>query len=193
MATIKDVAKRAGVSPSTVSRTLKDYQAISEETKVKVRAAMDELGYVPNRAGRALSGIREHYKIGIMLPSIGNAFFDGVIEGIEKACLEYEELGVEVILDKIQGYDEATHLKSIDELKKKGCSALCLATIDTPSVAEKIKECELLGIKIILVNSDVSNSNRICYVGSDYIKAGKTCAGLLSLISKISCPREYLL
>ncbi len=86
---------------------------------------------------------------GIMLPSIGNAFFDGVIEGIEKACLEYEELGVEVILDKIQGYDEATHLKSIDELKKKGCSALCLATIDTPSVAEKIKECELLGIKII--------------------------------------------
>ena len=44
MATIKDVAKRAGVSPSTVSRTLKDNQAISEETKVKVRAAMDDLG-----------------------------------------------------------------------------------------------------------------------------------------------------
>lgn len=48
MATIKDVAKKAGVSPSTVSRTLKDNPAISEETKIKVRAAMDELGYVRN-------------------------------------------------------------------------------------------------------------------------------------------------
>ena len=44
MATIKDVAKKAGVSPSTVSRTLKDNPAISEETKNKVRAAMEELG-----------------------------------------------------------------------------------------------------------------------------------------------------
>ena len=42
MATIKDVAQKAGVSPSTVSRTLKDNPAISEETKNKVRAAMDE-------------------------------------------------------------------------------------------------------------------------------------------------------
>lgn len=182
--TVKTLAKAAGVSSGTVDRVLHNRGSVKKELALKIKTLAKELGYVPNRAGRALSGIREHYKIGIMLPSIGNAFFDGVIEGIEKACLEYEELGVEVILDKIQGYDEATHLKSIDELKKKGCSALCLATIDTPSVAEKIKECELLGIKIILVNSDVSNSNRICYVGSDYIKAGKTCAGLLSLISK---------
>ena len=153
--TVKTLAKAAGVSRGTVDRVLHNRGSVKKELALKIKTLAKELGYVPNRAGRALSGIREHYKIGIMLPSIGNAFFDGVIEGIEKACLEYEELGVEVILDKIQGYDEATHLKSIDELKKKGCSALCLATIDTPSVAEKIKECELLGIKIILVNSDV--------------------------------------
>ena len=55
MATIKDVAQKAGVSPSTVSRTLKDNPAISEETKNKVRAAMDELGYVPNLAAQMLS------------------------------------------------------------------------------------------------------------------------------------------
>ena len=52
MATIKDVAKKAGVSPSTVSRTLKDNPAISEETNIKVRAAMEELGYVPNSAAQ---------------------------------------------------------------------------------------------------------------------------------------------
>ena len=69
MATIKDVAKRAGVSPSTVSRTLKDSPAISEETKVKVRAAMDELGYVPNSAAQMLATGLTH-SLGVVLPPL---------------------------------------------------------------------------------------------------------------------------
>ena len=43
--TIKDIAKAAGVSPSTVSRTLKDHYSISEKTKEKIRKGMDEMGY----------------------------------------------------------------------------------------------------------------------------------------------------
>lgn len=182
--TVKTLAKAAGVSRGTVDRVLHNRGSVKKELALKIKTLAKELGYVPNRAGRALSGIRERYKIGVLLPSIGNAFFDGVIEGIDKACLEYEELGVDVILKKVQGYDEETHLAAIDELKKKGCSALCLASLDTPLVASKLNECESYGIKIILVNSDIKDCKRICYVGSDYTKAGKTCAGLLSLISR---------
>lgn len=182
--TVKTLAKAAGVSRGTVDRVLHNRGSVKKELALKIKTLAKELGYVPNRAGRALSGIRERYKIGVLLPSIGNAFFDGVIEGIDRACLEYEELGVDVILKKVQGYDEETHLSAIDELKQKGCSALCLATLDTSSVAKKLNECESYGIKIILVNSDVKDCKRICYVGSDYTKAGKTCAGLLSLISR---------
>ena len=50
MVTIKDVAAKAGVNPSTVSRVLKDNKSISQKTKDKVRKAMAELGYVPNVA-----------------------------------------------------------------------------------------------------------------------------------------------
>ena len=52
--TIKDVAKRAGVSPSTVSRVIADHPRISPETKEKVRAIMSELGYYPNAIARSL-------------------------------------------------------------------------------------------------------------------------------------------
>ena len=69
MATIKDVAKKAGVSPSTVSRTLKDNSAISEETKIKVRAAMEELGYVPNSAAQMLATGLTH-SLGVVLPPL---------------------------------------------------------------------------------------------------------------------------
>ena len=50
--TIKDVAREAGVATSTVSRTLKDSPLISENTKVKVRQAMQKLGYTPNFAAQ---------------------------------------------------------------------------------------------------------------------------------------------
>ncbi|WP_297079724.1 LacI family DNA-binding transcriptional regulator, partial [uncultured Enterococcus sp.] len=52
--TVKDVAKKAGVATSTVSRVINDHSSISEETKRKVRKVMDELGYVPNVAARNL-------------------------------------------------------------------------------------------------------------------------------------------
>lgn len=65
--TIKDVAKRAGVSPSTVSRTLKDSSAISQKTKDKVRKTMKKLGYVPNIAAKMLASTDSH-AIGVVFP-----------------------------------------------------------------------------------------------------------------------------
>lgn len=69
MVTIKDVAKRAGVNASTVSRVLKDSSAISQSTKERVRQAMEELGYVPNLAAQMLaSGLTQC--VGVVLPPL---------------------------------------------------------------------------------------------------------------------------
>lgn len=69
MVTIKDVAARAGVNPSTVSRVLKDNHSISQKTKETVRKAMEELGYVPNAAAQMLASGLTH-NIGIVFPPI---------------------------------------------------------------------------------------------------------------------------
>lgn len=69
--TIKDVAKEVGVAPSTVSRTLKDHPSISQETKEKVRKAMDKLGYVPNVSAQNLAS-KYVDTIGIILPVISS-------------------------------------------------------------------------------------------------------------------------
>lgn len=69
MVTIKDVAKKAGVNASTVSRVLKDSSAISQSTKERVRQAMAELGYVPNLAAQMLaSGLTQC--VGVVLPPL---------------------------------------------------------------------------------------------------------------------------
>ena len=69
MVTIKDVAEKAGVNPSTVSRALKDSSSISQKTKEKVKKAMSDLGYVPNLAAQMLaSGLT--YSVGVVLPPL---------------------------------------------------------------------------------------------------------------------------
>ena len=62
--TIKDVAKLAGVSPSTVSRTCKNHPSISQETKDRVKKAMEELGYEQNNLQQNIS----MRKIGVVFP-----------------------------------------------------------------------------------------------------------------------------
>ncbi|MGT2932899.1 LacI family DNA-binding transcriptional regulator [Streptococcus catagoni] len=69
MVTIKDVAQKAGVNPSTVSRVLKDNRSISQKTKDKVRKAMSELGYVPNVAAQILASGLTH-NVGLVFPPI---------------------------------------------------------------------------------------------------------------------------
>ena len=65
MITIKEIAKRCGVSPSTVSKVIKNYPTIPEETKKKVREVIEETGYVPNYAASSLSS-GDYRNIGIL-------------------------------------------------------------------------------------------------------------------------------
>ncbi|MBD1380590.1 LacI family DNA-binding transcriptional regulator [Metabacillus arenae] len=90
MATIKDVAKRAKVAPSTVSRVIANNPRISEKTKQRVREAMQELCYHPNFIARSLAN-KSTQTIGVVMPSSAdkafqNPFFPEVIRGISKGA-----------------------------------------------------------------------------------------------------------
>ncbi|MGB9679026.1 MAG: LacI family DNA-binding transcriptional regulator [Thermoanaerobacteraceae bacterium] len=84
--TIKDVAKRANVAPSTVSRVIADNPRISRETKERVWEAMKELGYYPNAIARSLAS-KVTNTIGLIMPrsteeAFSNPFFPEVMRGI---------------------------------------------------------------------------------------------------------------
>ncbi|MFP7298866.1 LacI family DNA-binding transcriptional regulator [Neobacillus niacini] len=90
--TIKDVAALANVAPSTVSRVIADSPRISEETKRKVKKAMEQLGYHPNYNARNLASQSTHV-LGLVMPSskdVGfqNPFFPTVLQGISEGAQE---------------------------------------------------------------------------------------------------------
>jgi LacI family transcriptional regulator len=84
--TIKDIAKLLNVSPSTVSRALKDHPDISEATRIKVQELAADLNYKPNIIARSLRERRSNI-IGVIIPKIVHHFFSSVIGGIQEYAL----------------------------------------------------------------------------------------------------------
>ncbi|MFZ2907444.1 MAG: LacI family DNA-binding transcriptional regulator [Cyclobacteriaceae bacterium] len=80
--TIKDIARELGISPSTVSRALKDHPDISPETKKAVNALAEKLNYQPNIVALNLRQSKTN-TIGVIIPEIVHFFFSTVISGIE--------------------------------------------------------------------------------------------------------------
>ena len=80
--TIKDIARILGISPSTVSRALKDHPDINADTKKAVNELANKLKYQPNAVALSLKSSRS-YTIGIIIPEIVHYFFSSVISGIE--------------------------------------------------------------------------------------------------------------
>ncbi|MGC8611812.1 MAG: LacI family DNA-binding transcriptional regulator [Athalassotoga sp.] len=79
---IKDVAKVAGVSISTVSRVLNESQNVSAELKQKVLDAVQNLGYRSNTIARALKGMPTK-TLGLLIPTIENPFFPSMVRGVQ--------------------------------------------------------------------------------------------------------------
>jgi len=87
-ATVKDVAKLAGVSTATVSRVVNDDPRISEETREKVIKCINDLDYKVNSIARSLKTNRT-YTIGFIAPEISNEFFMNIAKGVEDEARKY--------------------------------------------------------------------------------------------------------
>jgi len=117
VATIRDVAERAGVSPITVSRVINDSGYVSDETRREVEAAIEELNYVPNILARSLRSKRTH-TLALVITDVTNPFWTTIARGVEDKAVEN---GFSVILcntdedpEKEQSYLEVLLQKRVD-------------------------------------------------------------------------------
>lgn len=84
MSTLKEVAKKAGVSITTVSRVINGSSKVNEETRERVKKAMTQLDYQPNRVAQRLRASNGRSKLlGLIIPDIQNQFYSGIVRGIE--------------------------------------------------------------------------------------------------------------
>ncbi|HCH7934433.1 MULTISPECIES: ribose operon transcriptional repressor RbsR [Providencia] len=99
MATMKDVARLAGVSTSTVSHVINQNRYVSESITLRVKNAIEELNYAPSALARSLKMNRTN-TIGMLLTTSNNPFYAEVVRGVERSCYER---GYSLILCNTEG------------------------------------------------------------------------------------------
>ncbi|MGI9862653.1 LacI family DNA-binding transcriptional regulator [Moorella naiadis] len=138
MVNIKEVAERAGVSPSTVSRALSGRVVVSQETREKVLRAVRELNYQPNALAKGLKEGRSR-TIGLIIPNVRNLVFPAAIKGITDVAKKH---GYTVILCNTDE-DIETEKAYVDNLRKRLVDGLIFSTATAASthILELKEQC----------------------------------------------------
>jgi LacI family transcriptional regulator len=142
VATIKDVAKKAGVSVATVSRAINGKGYVHEDTRKQIDEAIRELNYKPNEVARSLYNKKSRL-IGLILPDIRNPFFPELARGVED---EMQERGFRLIIGNADEKLEK-ELDYIETFKQNNVIGLISATTN-----EVLSHYENLSFPIVLLD-----------------------------------------
>lgn len=186
MATIKQISEITNVSRGTIDRVLNNRGGVNPETEKKVRAAIEALNYLPNKAGKNLAVLKKKLKFGFILFSRNNynPFFEGVETGIKAKAMELEEFGISV---DIRHTDHNAHDKQLELLNyftDNDYHGIAITALNVPAITDKINEISARGIPVITVNTDIPTSKRLAYVGSNYYRCGEVAANVMGLITQ---------
>jgi len=132
---IREVAKRAGVSISTVSRTINNASSVDPKTAARVKKAMEELRYYPNTHARSLVSGRSGI-LGLIVSEITNPFFPELVKGFEDVAIQH---GYEIMLSST-GYDSARMALCVRRMLERQAEGVAIMTseMDQPLIDELI-------------------------------------------------------
>lgn len=120
--TLRDVARKAGVSVKTVSRVVNNQGEISEETRLRLMAVIREMGYRPNLVARGLVTQRTR-TLGLVVPDITNPFFPEVARGVQEWARDHR---YNVFLCN-SGEDQAEELNALHSLAEQGVDGIIIS------------------------------------------------------------------
>jgi LacI family transcriptional regulator len=158
MATIRDVAKLAGVSPITVSRVINNTSYVGKETRRRVDVAIRQLGYVPNTLARSLR-LSQTNIVALVLTDITNPFWTTVVRGVEDAA---SDAGFNVILCNTKSeVEQEKYLNVLLQKRVDGvllvpvcCNLKMIQAIQSQNVPLVVLDRHILGVEVDSVRCD---------------------------------------
>lgn len=162
--TIKDVARLAGVSISTVSRVLNNSKPVSTEIREKVEKVIKETGYVPNPVARSLV-MKKSRIIGVIVPNISNEKIGEYLNGIEEVGRMYE---YDLLLCNSYG-EMNEEIRYVELLRSKQVAGIVFITWKLQNTVVKLLEESR--IPTVFISKNVDEFKQVHSVGVDYFGA----------------------
>ena len=153
---IKDIAKAAGVSHSTVSRALSDSPLVSDETKARIQRLAKEMGYSPDSLARSLV-TRQTYTVGVVVTTIADPFIAAVVQGIEATAQDH---GYTVILCNSGAVPER-EIAAVETLRSKRVDGVIVTSSRIGALY--LEHLERIGVPIVLINNHNEESGRYTF------------------------------
>lgn len=164
MASIREVAKLANVSPATVSRVMNGTANVDDEKRARVLKAIEETGFVPNEVARSL--FRKSAKIlGLVIPSIENPFFTQMAGAIEK---EADAHGYRVIIYNTDN-DFEKEKNALQMLTSMNADGIILTRIDE----KLLPYVEATKVPVVITDSCFLEGKDVTYIYSDHYQGGR--------------------
>ena len=166
--TLADVARRAGVGESTVSRVLRNHGSVSTLTREKILKAAADLHYVPNRIAGTLASMTSKL-VGIVIPSVGNTVVPEVLSGANTVL---EDAGFQPVIG-VSNYDPLREEELIESILSWRPSGLLVAGLEhTDRARGMLKGCGVRVVEIL----DIDGDGIDIVVGSSHRAAGRASA-----------------
>ncbi|MEV4470824.1 LacI family DNA-binding transcriptional regulator [Nonomuraea salmonea] len=167
MSSIKEVARLAGVSVGTVSNVLNRPDLVAPDTRRRVQAAIERLGYVRNGSARQLRAGRSR-TIGVVALDLGNPFFIDVLRGVETAA-QQSDLTVMVFNSNKDASREAGLLDTFEEQRPLG---VLITPVNDSGEEERLGRLVARGIPVVRFDSSAGHGNG-CSVAVDDVLGGR--------------------
>jgi LacI family transcriptional regulator len=171
---IKEIAFQTGLSTATIDRVINERPNVSPQTKLRVKAAIQDLG-------RQETQLSTHGR---------RLFFDFVIEAPTRFSVEVKQAAESVLpnlsnaicrsrftLQEVMTEDEVIVI--LKRIAKRGSHGVCLKARDLPKIRSAVEDLWKCGIPVVTLVTDLPETNRIAYVGINNTGAGRTAAYLI--------------
>lgn len=163
--TIADIAKKAGVSTTTVSRVISNSQKVKPNTKDKVQSVIKELGYVPNYFAQRLAG-NESKQIGVIVDELGNFFFTEVVEALQD-YFNKQGYSIQIAYSK---WDEEKEEEAVKNFISNNVEGIIIAPVNS-----KTKAIDLMNTRnfpFIAINCILDDDTSTCIVNNNFKGGG---------------------
>lgn len=161
--TLGEVARKAGVGTTTVSRVINGGDGVSPKTLAHVRRIIETLGYMPNQAARTLKGQRTK-TIGLLVPSIADPFFSSCAEAVQAIARANDSL----LIVTVTANDPRTEMDNLNVLIRHRVDGLILvpANSQSPALRDLLNR---ITMPVVAIDRPVANSS-IASVVADNLK-----------------------
>ena len=182
--TLKQISELTNLSRATVDRVIHDKPLVSKEAREKVMEVIDKYGYVPNKAGCALATIKKAYKIGVVFyeASVGDVFYNDVLDGIYKAFDQHKDSGMSLIYRTHAEDTPESQCKALVEMAELDVVAIICDPFDSDLTRDAFTALTEKGVHMISVASNIQECERLFFVGNDNYKSGRTASQMMSML-----------